>query len=81
MTCGAGKINYALRRSSNIFPQKLDVNKNMRSKLKNHKSCIIWFTGISGSGKSTIGISLEKKLHDLNIHTMLLDGDNIRHDI
>ncbi len=77
-TCGAGKINFALRRSSNIFSQNFIIDKEKRSKLKNHKPCIIWFTGISGSGKSTIANILEKELYDLQIHTTLLDGDNIR---
>ena len=80
-TCGAGIIKFSLRRSSNLFIQNFDINKDMRSKLKVHKPCIIWFTGISGSGKSTIGNILEKKLFNYNIHTMLLDGDNIRHGL
>ena len=80
-TCGAGIIKFNLRRSSNLFVQNFDINKDMRSKLKVHKPCIIWFTGISGSGKSTIGNILEKKLFNYNIHTMLLDGDNIRHGL
>ncbi len=80
-TSGAGKINYALRRSSNISWQILDIDKNKRSILKGHKPCILWFTGISGSGKSTIGNILEKKLYDFKIHTMLLDGDNVRHGL
>ena len=77
-TCGAGRINFALRRSSNLTFQDLDIDKNKRSILKNHAACIIWFTGISGSGKSTIANILEKKLYNLKIHTMLLDGDNVR---
>ena len=77
-TCGAGKINYPLRRSLNLTYQNLNIDKNKRSILKNHAPCVIWLTGISGSGKSTIANILEKKLYNLKIHTMLLDGDNIR---
>ena len=77
-TCGAGKINYPLRRSLNLTYQNLNIDKNKRSILKNHAPCVIWLTGISGSGKSTIANILEKKLYSLKIHTMLLDGDNIR---
>ena len=80
-TCGAGIINYALRRSSNIIPQNFVINKEKKSILKNHKPCIIWFTGISGSGKSTIANILEQELYDLQIHTTLLDGDNIRNGL
>ena len=80
-TSGAGKINFRLRISSNISRQILYIDKNKRSKLKRHKPCILWFTGISGSGKSTIGNILEKKLYEFNIHTMLLDGDNVRHGL
>ena len=80
-TCGAGIINYALRRSSNIIPQNFIINKEKKSILKNHKPCIIWFTGISGSGKSTIANILEQELYDLQIHTTLLDGDNIRNGL
>ncbi len=80
-TCGAGRINFALRRSSNIFKQDFNVTKKKRTILKSHKPCIIWLTGLSGSGKSTIANILEKKLFDLKIHTTLLDGDNIRHGL
>ena len=80
-TCGAGIINYALRRSSNIIPQNFVINKEKKSILKNYKPCIIWFTGISGSGKSTIANILEQELYDLQIHTTLLDGDNIRNGL
>ena len=80
-TCGAGRINYALRRSSNISKQHFIINKEKRSLLKNHKPCIIWLTGLSGTGKSTIGNILEKELFNLKIHTTLLDGDNIRYGL
>ena len=56
----------------------MDIDKHKRSLLKNHAPCVVWLTGISGSGKSTIANILEKKLYNLKIHTMLLDGDNVR---
>jgi bifunctional enzyme CysN/CysC len=59
----------------------MDINKDSRSKAKNQKSIVLWFTGLSGSGKSTIANILEKKLYNLGKHTMLLDGDNIRHGL
>ena len=80
-TVGAGLINFALRRSHNIYIQNVDVNKVARAKLKHQTPKVIWFTGLSGSGKSTIANSLEKQLHQLGMHTYLLDGDNIRHGL
>ena len=65
----------------NIFEQKVDITKVDRSKLKNQKPCVIWFTGLSGAGKSTIANALEKKLHEMGRHTYLLDGDNVRHGL
>jgi len=62
----------------NIFEQKVDITKVDRSKLKNQKPCVLWFTGLSGAGKSTIANALEKRLHEMGKHTYLLDGDNIR---
>ena len=80
-TVGAGLINFALRRSHNIYIQNIDVNKAARAQLKHQTPKVIWFTGLSGSGKSTIANLVEKHLHQLGMHTYLLDGDNIRHDL
>ena len=77
-TVGAGLINFALRRANNIHWQAMEVNRNHRAKIKNQKPAIIWLTGISGSGKSTIANALEKKLLQMNRHTFILDGDNVR---
>jgi len=78
---GFGFINFALRRSQNIHMQHVDINKEARSRSKGQTSCILWFTGLSGSGKSTIANLVEKKLHALGRHTYLLDGDNVRHGL
>lgn len=80
-TVGAGMIWGALRRASNIHWQALDVNKQARANQKLQKPAVLWFTGLSGSGKSTIANLIEKKLHTLGRHTMLLDGDNVRHGL
>jgi len=80
-TVGAGMINFALRRASNIHWQAVDVNKAARAALKSQKPACIWFTGLSGSGKSTIANLLEKRLHAEGRHTYLLDGDNVRHGL
>jgi bifunctional enzyme CysN/CysC len=81
VTVGAGMIDFALRRATNIHWQALDVDKGSRSAMKNQKPCVLWFTGLSGSGKSTIANLVEKKLHSLGKHTYLLDGDNVRHGL
>jgi bifunctional enzyme CysN/CysC len=81
VTVGAGMIDFALRRASNIHWQALDVDKNSRSAMKNQKPQVLWFTGLSGAGKSTIANLVEKKLHSLGKHTYLLDGDNVRHGL
>jgi bifunctional enzyme CysN/CysC len=78
---GAGLIHFALRRSQNIHWQALDINKSSRAALKGQKPCVLWFTGLSGSGKSTIANLVEKQLHALGRHTYLLDGDNVRHGL
>jgi bifunctional enzyme CysN/CysC len=80
-TVGAGLIRYALRRASNIHWQALEINKAARSEAKSQTPCVLWFTGLSGSGKSTIANIVEKKLHAKLRHTMLLDGDNVRHGL
>ena len=80
-TVGAGLIRYALRRASNIHWQALEINKSARSEAKSQTPCVLWFTGLSGSGKSTIANIVEKKLHANLRHTMLLDGDNVRHGL
>jgi len=80
-TVGAGLLDFALRRAHNIHIQALDLNKAVRAQLKSQKSCVLWLTGLSGAGKSTIANLVEKKLHALGRHTYLLDGDNIRHGL
>ena len=80
-TVGAGMIDFGLRRATNVHLQALDVNKTARAALKGQKPVILWFTGLSGSGKSTIANIVEKKLHVLGQHTYMLDGDNVRHGL
>ncbi len=80
-TVGAGMLHFALRRSDNIHMQAVDVNKEKRSELKQQKACVVWFTGLSGAGKSTVANIVEKKLAALGQHTYLLDGDNVRHGL
>lgn len=80
-TVGAGMLNFALRRSQNIHIQHLDINKSVRAHTKNQKPCVLWFTGLSGSGKSTIANVVEQKLYARGQHTYLLDGDNVRHGL
>ena len=80
-TVGAGMVHFALRRSQNVHWQAIDVDKLARAEIKGQKPCVIWFTGLSGAGKSTIANALERKLHALGCHTYLLDGDNVRHGL
>ncbi|HQT67741.1 MAG TPA: sulfate adenylyltransferase subunit CysN [Acetobacteraceae bacterium] len=80
-TVAAGMLNFSLRRSQNIHRQAIDVTREAHANLKNQKPAILWFTGLSGAGKSTIANLVEKKLHRMNRHTFLLDGDNIRHGL
>jgi bifunctional enzyme CysN/CysC len=80
-TVGAGLLHFALRRSQNVHWQALDVNKGARAKLSHQKPCILWFTGLSGAGKSTIANLVEKQLHAEGRQTYLLDGDNVRHGL
>ena len=78
ITVGAGLINFALRRANNIHLQAMDVTRDHRAKLKNQKPAVIWMTGLSGSGKSSIANAVEKKLLQIKRHTFILDGDNVR---
>ncbi len=80
-TVGAGLFDFALRRAHNIHVQALDLNKTLRSQIKGQRACVLWLTGLSGAGKSTIANLVEKKLHALGRHTYLLDGDNVRHGL
>lgn len=80
-TVGAGMIHFSLRRSQNVHWQALDISREAHANLKNQKPAVLWFTGLSGSGKSTIANMVEKKLHRMNRHTFLLDGDNVRHGL
>jgi len=80
-TVGAGLFDFSLRRADNVHWQALSVDKAHRSALKHQKPCVIWFTGLSGSGKSTIANLLESRLHDEHRHTYVLDGDNVRHGL
>ena len=80
-TVGMGLIDYALRRSDNIHWQSMDVTKQSRAEQKGQRPRLVWFTGLSGSGKSSIANILEKKLQAMGRHTITLDGDNIRHGL
>ena len=80
-TVGAGMIDFGLRRATNIKWHEMKVDKQVRSKVNNQKPCVLWFTGFSGSGKSTIADIVEQKLHQLGKRTYLLDGDNVRHGL
>ncbi len=80
-TVGAGMIHFALRRSQNVHWQALEVGKAAHVELKGHRPCVVWFTGLSGAGKSAIANLVEKRLHALGAHTTTLDGDNVRHGL
>jgi len=80
-TVGAGMIDFPLRRATNVHWQSVDIDKQSRAGLKGQKPQVLWFTGLSGAGKSTIANLVEKKLHSLGKHTYLLDGDNVRHGL
>jgi bifunctional enzyme CysN/CysC len=80
-TVGAGLINFALRRAHNVHWQALDVDKQLRSRQKGQQACVLWLTGLSGAGKSTIANLVEKQLAASGRHTYLLDGDNVRHGL
>ena len=80
-TIGAGLLHFALRRSQNIHWQAIEVDKAAHAALNGHRPCVVWFTGLSGAGKSTIANLVERKLHAMGLHTFLLDGDNVRHGL
>ncbi len=80
-TAAAGLIAHGLRRAANIHRQGLSVGKQDRSRIKHHKPAVLWFTGFSGSGKSTIANLVEARLYGRGVHTILLDGDNVRHGL
>jgi bifunctional enzyme CysN/CysC len=80
-TVAAGMIHFGLRRATNIHWQALDLNKAIRAEAMGQRPVIVWFTGLSGAGKSTVANLVEKKLHVLGRHTYLLDGDNVRHGL
>jgi bifunctional enzyme CysN/CysC len=80
-TVGAGLIHFALRRADNIYWHALEVNKQSRAAHKRQTPRVLWLTGLSGAGKSTIANLVEKRLHSLGMHTYLLDGDNVRHGL
>jgi bifunctional enzyme CysN/CysC len=80
-TIAAGMLHFSLRRAQNVHWQALDVTREARAVLKGQTAQVLWFTGLSGSGKSTIANLVEKKLHAMGKHTFLLDGDNVRHGL
>jgi bifunctional enzyme CysN/CysC len=80
-TVGAGMIHFSLRRAQNVHWQATDISREKHAGLKNQKPAVLWFTGLSGAGKSTIANLVEKKLVRMNRHTFLLDGDNVRHGL
>ncbi len=80
-TVGAGMIKFPLRRASNLAWQRFDLDRKTRAAQKRQSPTIVWFTGLSGSGKSTIANLVERRLHALGRHTFVLDGDNVRHGL
>ncbi len=80
-TVGAGMLHFSLRRAQNVHWQATDITRDAHASLKNQKAKVLWFTGLSGSGKSTIANEVEKSLNLMNRHTFLLDGDNVRHGL
>jgi bifunctional enzyme CysN/CysC len=80
-TVGAGMLHFALRRASNVHWQAIDIDRAAHAKQKHQKARLLWFTGLSGAGKSTIANLVQKKLYALGKHSFLLDGDNIRHGL
>jgi len=80
-TVGAGLLHFALRRAQNVHWQALDIDRAARAAIKGQNPAVLWFTGLSGAGKSTIANLVEKKLHAAHRHTFVLDGDNVRHGL
>ncbi len=80
-TVGAGMLHFSLRRAQNVHWQALEIGREEHAALKNQKPAVLWFTGLSGAGKSTIANIVAKKLHRMNRHSFLLDGDNVRHGL
>jgi bifunctional enzyme CysN/CysC len=80
-TIAAGMIDFALRRATNVHRQAITVSKAERAQLMNHRAAVLWFTGLSGAGKSTIANLVEAGLHARGVHTLMLDGDNVRHGL
>ncbi|MDA8279762.1 MAG: sulfate adenylyltransferase subunit CysN [Actinomycetota bacterium] len=80
-TVGAGMVHFGLRRADNVHWQHLEVDADAHAALKGHRPAVVWLTGLSGAGKSTIANALERKLHGAGVHTVLLDGDNLRHGL
>jgi bifunctional enzyme CysN/CysC len=80
-TVGAGMLDFSLRRAANVVWQDMEVGKTQRAEQKHQRPCVLWFTGLSGSGKSTIANLVEKRLFDMGRHTYTLDGDNVRHGL
>ncbi|MGX6509280.1 sulfate adenylyltransferase subunit CysN [Rhodococcus sp. SJ-2] len=80
-TVAAGMLHFALRRADNVHWQAVDVTRNVRARAKGQKAALVWFTGLSGAGKSTVANLVEKRLFDQGFHTYLLDGDNVRHGL
>jgi bifunctional enzyme CysN/CysC len=81
LTVGAGMVDFSLRRATNVHWQAIDVSKSSRAAMKHQRPVILWFTGLSGAGKSTIANLVEKRLNALSRHTYMLDGDNVRHGL
>ncbi|KXX65152.1 sulfate adenylyltransferase subunit CysN [Marichromatium gracile] len=80
-TVGCGMIDFALRRAANIHHHAMEIDKTARAAAKGQKPCVLWFTGLSGAGKSTVADLVEQRLHAMGRHTMTLDGDNVRHGL
>src|SRR5690606_29206215 len=80
-TVALGLVDFALRRASNIHWQALDISRDALAEQKGQRPAVLWFTGLSGSGKSTIANALQKRLFAYGRHTFILDGDNVRHGL